>query len=138
MRLSHSGKRASLEINMTPMIDVVFQLLIFFMTCSQVSEVNNEPLELPQLAGSRDQSRGDVTVNINAGGEYRVSGELRNLAELISLCGDEIAMHHAGDPEQLLVIVRADKHGVCRSVNDLISALTRIGVHKIRLAVQTE
>jgi biopolymer transport protein ExbD len=138
MRLSNTKHHQRMEINMTPMIDVVFQLLIFFMTCSQVSEVNREPLELPKLAGSNDQSRGDFTVNINAEGEYRVAGMSSSVADIISLCGEEIARSHPDEPERLTVVVRTDRRSLCRPVNELLSALTRINVHKVRLAVQTE
>ena len=123
---------------MTPMIDVVFQLLIFFMTCTQVSEVNREPLELPQLAGSSDQSRGDVTINVTATGEFRVSGEQCNLAEIITLCGEETRREHQGEWERLLVVIRADRRTVCRPVNEVVTALTKLGITKVRLAVQTE
>ena len=53
MRLS-KRHNPGLQMNMTPMIDVTFLLLIFFMTVSQVSAVNKEQLELPQLKGSED------------------------------------------------------------------------------------
>ena len=38
MRLAKSATARRLEINMTPMIDVTFLLLIFFMTVNQVSQ----------------------------------------------------------------------------------------------------
>ena len=138
MRLSHSKHHKRMEINMTPMIDVVFQLLIFFMTCTQVSEVNREPLELPRLAGSNDQSRGDITVNITAAGDFRVSGEASSVAEIVAMCGEEIAREHGGDASRLTVVVRADRRSLSRPVNEIVTALTRLGVHKIRLAVFTE
>ena len=59
---------------MTPMIDIVFLLIIFFMTVSQVSEVNRERLELPQQQGSQDQKPAVLTININELGEILVGG----------------------------------------------------------------
>ena len=43
------------QLNLTPMIDVVFLLLIFFMTVSQVSKINKERLDLPQQQGAEEQ-----------------------------------------------------------------------------------
>ena len=45
-------------MNMTPMIDIVFLLIIFFMTVNQVTEVSKERLSLPQVKGGEDQRGG--------------------------------------------------------------------------------
>ena len=123
---------------MTPMIDIVFLLLIFFMTCTQVSEVNREEHELPIQPGSSDQSRGDVTINVSAAGEYHVSGEQVNLAEIITVCSEETQRAHHGEWDQLIVVIRADRRTVCRPVNEIVTSLTKLGINKVRLAVQTE
>ena len=39
--------RANIEANLTPMIDVTFLLIVFFVLVSQIVEVENVPLELP-------------------------------------------------------------------------------------------
>ena len=58
---------------MTPMIDIVFLLIVFFMTVSQISESNKELLQLPQLEGSQDLQPSTLTVNINRAGDILVS-----------------------------------------------------------------
>ena len=68
MRLSKPRKQGQLGISMTPMIDIVFLLIIFFMTVSQITYVNDEPLELPQLAGTDDQETSTFTINITSEG----------------------------------------------------------------------
>src|SRR5690242_9987000 len=75
MKLSTFQKRKALDINMTPMIDVVFQLLIFFMTCSQVSEANREALELPKLKGTEDQANSELIVNIDQDGGLKLGAD---------------------------------------------------------------
>ena len=55
MRLSKRRRDTLAIMDMTPMIDIVFLLLIFFMTVSQVSEINKIQLSLPKLEGSDDQ-----------------------------------------------------------------------------------
>ena len=52
MKLSKHRRRPDVAFNMTPMIDIVFLLIIFFMTVSQITQVNDEPIELPKLEGS--------------------------------------------------------------------------------------
>lgn len=134
MRLA-KRRPARLGINMTPMIDVTFLLLIFFMTVHQVSRVNKEALELPQLAGTQEQSESAVTINIDRQGQILVSGQTLSLAELASLIGQELATV-GGDPARLVVLVRADRRGDCRTVNQVMALLSRLDVLRVRLAVE--
>ena len=53
MRLTKRGLAKLPDLNLTPMIDVVFQLLIFFMLVPHMSQVNKELLELPKLSRHR-------------------------------------------------------------------------------------
>ena len=69
MRLNKSAKRQSLKPNMTPMIDVTFLLLIFFISVNQITEANNEPVELPKLQGSNDLQPSVLTVNVMEDGQ---------------------------------------------------------------------
>ena len=55
MRLSKRRRSTKAAMNMTPMIDVAFLLMIFFMTVSQVSKLNREQLELPRQQGTEEQ-----------------------------------------------------------------------------------
>jgi biopolymer transport protein ExbD len=137
MKLSTFQKRKALEINMTPMIDVVFQLLIFFMTCSQVSEANREMLQLPRLKGTEDQANSEIIVNINQAEELAVGSDRSTVPEVVAICLDEARRSHAGDPSQLQIAVRVDRRATCRTVNELMEALAKAGVAKVRLGVQT-
>jgi biopolymer transport protein ExbD len=134
MRLARR-RPTRLGINMTPMIDVTFLLLIFFMTVHQVSRVNKEELALPQLAGTQEQSESAVTINIDRDGRIVVSGQVLSLAELASLVGQELA-GVGGDPARLVVLLRADRRGDCRTVNQVMALLSRLEILRVRLAVE--
>ena len=77
-------------MNMTPMIDIVFLLLIFFMTVSQVSEINKVQLDLPKLTGSADQKPSTITLNVDQQGQLILSGRNVGLGELIAAVSDEL------------------------------------------------
>ncbi len=135
MRLSKHRRPTSAKINMTPMIDIVFLLIIFFITVSQVSEMNRERLTLPEQPGAEDQQPVILTVNVNREGMIIVSGAAYQLSELIALVGDELAQLN-DDPDRLTVVLRADRRGASEAVNDVVKALARLQVRKIRFAVQ--
>lgn len=60
------------EMNMTPMIDIVFQLIIFFMIVIDMSQKDLEDLVLPMsmMAMEDEPEEGRLYVNINRKGEY--------------------------------------------------------------------
>lgn len=122
-------------MNMTPMIDVTFLLLIFFMTVNQVSVVNKEQLELPIQRGSQDQSEATITLNIDAAGDIFITGERRGLPEVISLVSDDLHAH-GNDPTRMNVVVRADRYGKCRTINQIVTALSKLNIHKVNIAVE--
>ena len=136
MKLSRRSHGGGLQINMTPMIDVTFLLLIFFMTVNQVSAVNQETLDLPKQKGSLDQQEAHLTININQTGGIIVSGEPRSLAALSALIQEAVASVD-DDPAQVKVTLRADRRAKCRALNEVIGALNRQGVRSIRISVES-
>src|SRR6185312_7459539 len=90
MRLA-KRRGTRLEINMTPMIDVTFLLLIFFMTVNQVSKSQREQVALPQLAGTQDQSEQSLVVNVDRAGQIVVSANPASLPDFVGLVSAELA-----------------------------------------------
>lgn len=72
------------EMDMTPMIDIVFQLIIFFMIVIDLSQKDLEDLELPQskMAVDDEPEEGRLYVNINRRGEYIMTRQPMTLEAL--------------------------------------------------------
>jgi biopolymer transport protein ExbD len=135
MRLSKHKHRTTADMNMTPMIDIVFLLIIFFMTVSQVSEINRQRLQLPQLQGSEDQKRTTLTVNVDREGDIVVSGNRTPMTRLLAIVSQELAKV-GDDPTRLTVVLRADERGTSRTVNEIVKALARLQITRVRMAVE--
>ena len=135
MRLSKRKRSNRPVMDMTPMIDIVFLLIIFFMTVTQVSEVNKEQMKLPELEGSIDQKPTMLTINVMDDGELRVSVEAVTIARVVALVEQEL-FRLGGNVNLLTVVVRADENGLSRATNEVVRALGRMGVVRIRIAVQ--
>lgn len=120
---------------MTPMIDVVFLLIVFFMTVTQVSEANREVLELPQLKGSKDQSPQTLVINVTADETVIISGNPVSLTDVVRIARGEIA-GAGGNPDMVSVVIRADQKGTSRPVNDIVDAMSRLQIKRVRFAVQ--
>ncbi len=122
-------------MNMTPMIDVTFLLLIFFMTVTQVSEVNKERLELPKQTGSADQQPVELIINITHEGELIVSSERVSMARLTAILAEQLAA--VGDePQRVRVALRVDERGTSQVVNEVIELLNSMQLLRVHIAVQ--
>ena len=135
MRLTKRRRNNRPPMNMTPMIDVVFLLIIFFMTVTQVSETNREILELPKLEGSEDQKPTTLIVNVTQDGELIVSGQQISIARLVAIVEEEL-IRVERNPSLLTIVVRTDQRGTSRMTNEVMRTLTRLGVVKARIAVE--
>lgn len=116
------------------MIDVVFLLLIFFITVSQISQAQNDPVQLPELSGSADQEPTELTINIRDTGEIVVEGRVYTEEAFISLVTRVLA-DQGDDPSRVTVVIRADTRVLAGSVNDVVKSLGRLQISRVRMAV---
>ncbi len=63
-------------VNLTPLIDVVFLLLIFFMVSTTFTRETQLSIDLPEAEGqARDSSGKEIEILIDEAGSYRVNGQ---------------------------------------------------------------
>ncbi len=68
--------KAQLEINLTPLIDVVFLLLIFFMVTTTFTRETRLTVDLPEAQGvAQEQQQEQLEITIAADGKYAVNGK---------------------------------------------------------------
>ena len=81
MRLPHFGHDRSVQFNVTPLIDVVFLLIIFFMTTAQFARMTRAEVELPEQPGEEDtdESSAALIVNIQKSGPIIFENEAISL-----------------------------------------------------------
>jgi len=135
MKLSKRKKRGGVDVDMTPMIDVVFLLLVFFMTISQISEIKKEKLDLPELQGTQDQLPSSITVNVDEKGQIVVAQGPVSINQLVNLMQKELVKVDQ-DPRRLRIVLRADEKAKCQTVNQVVNQLSQLEIKKIRIAVR--
>ncbi len=138
MRLSTHFGRGSVGFNMTPMIDVVFLLIIFFLVSSHLaqSEVQLD-LDLPEAAsGDRpnEEPIRRIVVNVVSASEIRVGTEIvdsQRLADMIRYEG-----RRARQAEKPIEVrIRADRRVPYGAVEPIMVACARGGIWNVTFAV---
>ena len=68
-------RRPEVSINLTPLIDVVFLLLIFFMVSTSFSELTQLVVDLPEAEGSPASADDALLLTVDAVGNMTLNGE---------------------------------------------------------------
>ncbi|MBI1899709.1 MAG: biopolymer transporter ExbD [Planctomycetia bacterium] len=134
MRSPVKRPRASLAFNMTPMIDIVFQLVIFFLVASNMARQEvQEALDLPS-AMSRQPSAEEVEriiVNVLPTGEIEMGGQSLTIDQFRRQIGE--ARDRLG--QDLEVRIRGDRAVPYRMVEPLMIASARSGLWNVAFSV---
>ncbi|HCL91198.1 MAG TPA: biopolymer transporter ExbD [Verrucomicrobiota bacterium] len=121
------------EINITPLLDLAFVLLIIFVITTPLLEKGLE-LKLPKTEGQADKTvrKEDVrTVEITAQGVYALKGRPVRLDQLIR----ELVADFRLNPN-LVVYIRADENSRTRELAALISGCQQNGITRYSLRTQ--
>jgi biopolymer transport protein ExbD len=114
------------EINITPLLDLAFVLLIIFVITRPLIEQNID-LQLPQNMGKPDVRTIDRhnirMVEINQRGEYWLQGRRLSLAQLEA----ELVRTHEQNPK-LIVDIRADRRTPWENGVAVVNACQRNGI----------
>ncbi|HZT40966.1 MAG TPA: biopolymer transporter ExbD [Chthonomonadaceae bacterium] len=129
-------KRTKIEI--IPMIDTMFFLLVFFMLSSlALTRLNGLPVNLPRASTAPKQAATDLTITIDKNQRVYVNKEAVTLADL-----PETLLQKAGGPNVDLstasVIINADRsvpHGL---VVNCIDEARGVGITRFAIATAPE
>ena len=141
MRVANNRLRASVGFNMTPMIDVVFLLIIFFLVSSHLAQQETQfELDLPPAASgqqARDENVRRVVVNvlpqIRPEGRIMVGGQLMSTERLTQL----IRYESRQTKRPLEVRIRSDRKVPYGDIEPIMVACARAGAWNVTFAVTT-
>jgi biopolymer transport protein ExbD len=140
MRFSKAGDESDADINLTPLIDVVFLLLIFFMVTTTFSREAEIKLKLPEADSSEEVDREArfLTIQISDIGQFAIQGpEEEEPRELINTSVDTLRKalkRAAGDDREPVILIRADGLTPHESVVKAMDAARQLGWFQITFA----
>ena len=139
MRLRKKTGASFAEGDMTPMIDMTFQLIAFFMVLINFTEADqNERIHLPasELAKPAETPfESPITLQLTRQGTVLFIGEEVTLSEMVSLLRREKSVLTAkgDDASKATVIIRADADAETGVVQELIKICQEAGFEKFAL-----
>jgi biopolymer transport protein ExbD len=126
-------RREEPDVNLTPLIDVVFLLLIFFMVSTTFERETEISIELPEASGKQVQNQRQlVEISIDAKGRYFVNKEEVINTQLETL--KQAIKKAAGDEEKPRVLLSADKATPHQAVITAMDAARQLGFVNLTFA----
>ncbi len=130
-------RREEISINLTPLIDVVFLLLIFFMITTTFTRESHLSISLPEAAADAREESADVDsidVVVGAEGQYSVNGQPLVTSDALTLKRAVIKL--AGEKRDLPFIVTADANARHQAVVTVMDVAGQLGFSSLSIATQ--
>lgn len=122
------------KISMTPMIDVVFLLIIFFLVSSHLAQQESQiPLDLPAATSGLDElmARESIVIHVLPDGSWMTSGASVSVQDLDLILGKRV--RETDQPLQLRI--RTDRNVPYEHLEPILQASVRNGIGDVVFSV---
>lgn len=116
---------------MTPLIDCVFLLLVFFMVTTVFKQPYSLQLELPEATQAQVVEEKKLVASITADGRMEINRHPVTLENL-----EQVLQREKTGTHSLTLVVRTDRKTRHRHLLDLFEVAKRVGIEKIPLATE--
>ena len=127
-------------IELTPLIDVVFLLLIFFMISTTFTKETKLQINLPESSSEQTSVEpSSVEVHVGADSEYAIASDADAVARVLINSNRETlvnALTEFSDRDDLLLIIRADKKATHDDVFKVLDVAQQLGLTNITFATK--
>ncbi len=141
MNFSRRDKK-QVDISLTPMIDVVFLLLIFFMVTTTFSKQSELKINLPEAKGVESETvEKMIVLTINADGLYFINGDDGLPHQLLNQKTSTLRralLQTAGNTRLIPFIISADGKTPHQAVITALDVASQLGFKKITFATKNK
>ena len=121
------------KLDITPLVDCVFLLLIFFMVTTVFSTTPGLRVDLPKAAESDMPPEKDLNIVVSKEGELELNGVPVIMAELPRALEEARATYRSK-----VLIIKADKKTFHEVVVDVMDAAKGVGIDELAIATEPE
>ena len=123
------------DVNLTPMIDVVFLLLLFFMVSTSFIRESSLKVDLPEATGQTlTEKQSPIDIIINAEGQFII-----NETTLLTPDNNELETllkKAVGDTQNPHIIISADANTDYQHIVSAMDAAQQLGYTRLTLATR--
>ena len=133
-RRKRRKKPPQVSLNMTPMIDIVFQLIIFFMLVSEFQNMEMEQITLPFALKAKEvvEPPDRLVINVTSRGETTVMRRPYSTEQLSGLLANRARMSRGEDGlSNVAVKIRADAECKYLHVQRILTQCMEQGIWKL-------
>lgn len=121
------------EIDITPMLDVVFIMLIFFIVTASFVKESGIEVNRPDASTAQSKPRANILIAINDMGEIWINKRKVDESQVRA----NIERMHAENP-QGTVVIQADEEAKTRQLVAVMDAARQAGVYDVSLATEEQ
>lgn len=133
MNLRPGHKEETVDVNLTPLIDVVFLLLIFFMVTTTFDRHAKLKVSLPESSTKATQQQNEpLVLSIDAKGNYFINDRQVVNQTLETL--KQAIKKTLGDDKDVAMVLRADANTPHQAVVRAMDAASQLGLTKLSIA----
>lgn len=127
--------KEELDVNLTPLIDVVFLLLIFFMVTTTFTRDSNLLINLPEASGDVQQPPAtQIEILIAKNGAYSINGKGLVNTQLDTLI--KAITEESGGDTSIPLMITADAETTHQSVVTVMDAVAQLGFGSLNIATR--
>ncbi len=128
----HQRPRDEADLDITPMLDIVFIMLIFFIVTTSFVKESGIAISTPQASSASDQENVNIFIGITAEGEIWIDRRPVDPRSVRAI----VARLHAEKP-QGSVIIQSDEASTTRVLVNVMDQVRLAGVEKIAIAANS-
>jgi biopolymer transport protein ExbD len=128
------GSRVITALEVTPLVDIVFLLLIFFLLTATYVKNPNLDINLPKASLNQVTSRDrDITIAITKKGELRYNNQEISPQKLEGILRAEYA-----EKSESIIVIRADEGSRHGKVVEVMDMAKRVGFGRLAIATRAK
>ena len=129
----HKQQAEETELDMTPMLDIVFIMLIFFIVTTSFVKESGITVNSPSAQTSEKQDNANIFIAINEQGDVWIDKRQVDIRTVRSI----VARLHADNPEGA-VVIQSDKKASTEQLIQVMDQVRLAGVENVAVAASQD
>jgi biopolymer transport protein ExbD len=132
------------RLNLVPMIDIVFQLIVFFMVASHLVTTQRDTIAIPQPKNSQAREKdlpNRLVISISSSDQGKIIGIRANsdlVPDVSALVDLLLRFKPASDSRQISVVLRADKNLKFSEIETVLRGISNSGITSLHIAAERD